>query len=360
MLIGARFLWSAGALKQDMALEWEGGLLRAVRLLANDTPDLQVHLAMPTLTDLQVNGGGGVLFNADPSPEGLDAIASAHEALGTGAILPTLITDAPAKMEAAAAAIRAKQDDPRILGVHLEGPHINVARRGTHDARYIRPLDQSTVETIESLRADGIDVMITLAPETAPSDLLARLVACGAVVSIGHSAASAQETRAALAAGARCFTHLYNAMPPMTSRDPGLLGVALNASCAAGIIADGIHVDWDMLRLAIRARPGPTFAVSDAMPTVGGADQFDLYGQTIRVEDGRLINSEGSLAGAHIDMAQSLANLAGPAALPLELACAMVSDRPRAVMSLPPQKLEAGAVAPLLFDEKMALMELPT
>lgn len=363
MLIGARFLWSDGQLAQNMALEmdldWQGHALRAVRPLADDTPDIMVHLVTPTLTDLQVNGGGGVLFNTDPSPAGLDAIASAHEALGTGAILPTLITDMPDRMEVAAAAVRARRDDPRILGLHLEGPHLNAVRRGTHDARYIRPLDQSTVETVEGLRADGISVMITLAPETAPPDLLARLVVSGAVVSIGHSAATAEETRAALAAGARCFTHLYNAMPPMTSRDPGLLGVALNAECAAGIIADGIHVAWDMLRLAVRARPGPTFAVSDAMPTVGGPDQFELYGQTIRVDQGRLINAEGSLAGAHIDMAQSLANLAGPAALPLDLACAMVSDRPRAVMGLPSQRIAAGAEAPLFFDEKIALIELP-
>ncbi|MEJ6391983.1 N-acetylglucosamine-6-phosphate deacetylase [Gymnodinialimonas sp. 2305UL16-5] len=356
MLIGARFLWSGGALARDMAVDWQDGAVRAVRPLGGDTPDRMAHLIMPCLTDLQVNGGGGVLFNADPTPEGLDAIADAHGQLGTGALLPTVITDTAEVMEAAADAVRTRRDDPRILGIHLEGPHIAEARRGTHDAGHIRPLDAWTVTLVEALRNEGIRVKITLAPEMAPLDLLTRLVDTGALVSIGHSAASAKATRAALAAGAGCFTHLYNAMPPMTSRDPGLLGVALNADCPAGIIADGIHVDWDMLRIAVRARPGPTFAVSDAMPTVGGPDHFTLYGRRIEVQEGRLVNDEGSLAGAHIDMAQSLANLAGPAGLPLDLACAMVSDRPRAALGLPPQIIAPEGEAFLCFDAEFERM----
>lgn len=357
MLIAARNLWSGGQLHHNMALDYDDGFLKSVRPLGSDTPDKDVHLVTPSFTDLQVNGGGGVLFNTDTTEDGLDAIANAHHDLGTGALLPTVITDTHEKMEAAARAIRKKRGDKRILGLHLEGPHISKARRGTHDPRFIRPLDTRTVGLVEALRAENIPVMITLAPEMAPPDLLARLVASGAVVSIGHSAATAEQTRAALASGANCFTHLYNAMPPMTSREPGLLGVALNADCPAGIIADGIHVDWDMLRLAIRARPGPTFAVSDAMPTVGGPDHFTLYGKTIVLQGRKLVNAEGSLAGAHIDMAQSLANLVNQAGLPLPLACAMVTDRPRAVLGLSPQQIRPGDALPLAFDADLRRLD---
>ncbi|MDJ1006216.1 MAG: amidohydrolase family protein [Paracoccaceae bacterium] len=358
MLIGATHLWSGGRLHGDLGIEWNGGVKR-LRPLGTDTPDLSVHLATPPLTDLQVNGGGGVLFNTSPTILGLDAIATAHERRGTGAILPTVITDTPEVIEAAAEAVLSARQDRRLLGLHIEGPHIAITRRGTHDARLIRPLDETTVALVERLRAAGVAVMITLAPEAAAPDLFRRLVASGAVVSLGHSAATAEETEAALANGAGCFTHLYNAMEPMTSRNPGLLGVALNADCPAGIIADGHHVDWRMLRIAVRARPGPTFAVSDAMPTVGGPDRFRLYDQTISVRNGKLVNEEGSLAGAHIDMATSLGNLIRLGGLPMAGAVAMCTDIPRAVLGLPAQRLDGAGVGLLLFDDDLRAVAAP-
>ena len=335
-LIAPRQIWSEGRLLTGMALEVRDGRVSALRPLGTDTPDQAPNLVMPAPWDLQVNGGGGAMVNSDPSTDGLRTIAAAHRRLGTGAILPTVITDAPEVTEAAAEAVLATWGEPGLLGLHIEGPHIAPARRGTHAEQYIRPLDDRTVRLVERLRTAGIQVMITLAPELADPALIARLHAAGAILSAGHSAASAKETETALARGVTCFTHLYNAMPPMTSRDPGLLGAALVSDAYAGIIADGIHVDWRMIKIALRARPRPglTFAVSDAMATVGGPDHFDLYGQTIRVQNGALVNAEGSLAGAHLDMVTSLRNLVSHADVPLPEAIAMTTDTPARVLGL--------------------------
>lgn len=344
MLIAARHLWRGGVLARDIALHIKDGRVGKIAPLGDATADVEVALASPLLTDLQVNGGGGVLLNNDPTAEGVLTIGAAHHALGTGTILPTVITDTPQVMEAAARAVLAVKDDPRIGGLHIEGPHIAQARRGTHCAAHIRPLDETTVSLVEELRAAALPVMITLATEEASAALLDRLAASGAVISAGHSAATAEQTYAALTKGISCFTHLYNAMPPMTSRAPGIVGAALNSSAYAGIIVDGVHVDWDMIRIALCARPAPglMFAVSDAMATVGGPDHFDLYGQRITVRDGGLINAEGTLAGAHIDLRQSLANLVHHVGLPLAEALAMVTDTPRRVMGLPRDEIAQG------------------
>ena len=362
MLIAPSTLWSDGRLHRGLAVELQGSRIVDVRPLRDETPDLQPSLMMPSLTDLQVNGGGGVMINGDPTPDGFRAVAAAHRGLGTGAILPTVITDAPQVMEEAAQAAIAVKGEPGQLGLHIEGPHINEERRGTHDARYIRPLDDRTLAVVEALRAADVPVKLTLAPETVDLDQISRLAGLGVIVSGGHSMATAEETGAALKAGLGCFTHLYNAMPPMTSRAPGILGAALVSTAFAGIIVDGIHCDWDMVRIALRARPrkGLTFAVSDAMATVGGPDSFTLYGQEITVRDGRLVNAQGSLAGAHIDMATSLANLVRHVDLPLEEAIAMVTDVPRSLLGLPRQTIETGSSLGDLvaFDDHWNRMEL--
>lgn len=362
MLISVKALWQDGRLLHDMALDVRAGRIDAIRPLGDDTADIEVALASPLLCDLQVNGSGGVMVNGTPTPDALRAIAAAQRRCGTGAILPTVITDTAEVMEAAGEAALAVFGEDGIVGLHIEGPHIAPARRGTHKEGYIRPLDVRSVALVERLRAAGMPVMITLAPELASPDLFARLVDCGAVVSAGHTMATAQETRDALARGLSCFTHLFNAMPPMTSRAPGVLGAALNSEAYAGIIVDGIHVSWDMLRIALRARPRPglTFAVSDAMATVGGPDHFEIYGQRIAVRDGMLVNAEGALAGAHIDLRQSLANLVTEVGLPLAEALPMVCDIPRRVMGLRPARLDEGsAIADaLLLDEGFEQIEL--
>lgn len=291
----------------------------------------------PGYIDLQVNGGGGVLLNHEPTLAGMEAIAAAHRRFGTVGIVPTLITDAPEVLDRAAAAALAARGRPGLLGLHIEGPHISHARRGTHDPRFIRPLDDRTMDVVARLCAAGVAVLITLAPEAVAPGQIATLRALGAVVSIGHSDATADQVRAALAEGANCFTHLFNAMSPLLHRAPGVVGAALNSAVPAGIICDGIHVADELVALAIRARPAPDlmFLVSDAMPTVGGPDRFRLYDMELHVENGRLVNPEGSLAGAHLTMAESVARLVNVVGVAPETALRMAVTIPASVIGRP-------------------------
>ncbi|WP_128516018.1 N-acetylglucosamine-6-phosphate deacetylase [Tabrizicola thermarum] len=281
-----------------------------------DAPTRRVSgILTPGFLDLQVNGGGDALLNNDPSPQALHTMAAAHRRFGTVGILPTVITDAPEVLARAVEATLAAHAEPNpdrsLLGLHIEGPHLSIPRRGTHAADYIRPFDATTLSHVRRLRAADIFVKITVAPESTTPQDVARLAALGAIVSIGHSDATAEDVRALLDAGASCFTHLFNAMSPMLNRAPGVTGACINSTAYAGIICDGIHVADEMVGLAIRARPVPgrMFLVSDAMCTVGGSDHFRLYGRDIWLKDGRLVNAEGSLAGAHVTMAEGLRRL---------------------------------------------------
>lgn len=305
-----------------------------------DTPkDAVVVKGMisPGFVDLQVNGGGGVLLNASPTVEGMAAIATAHRRFGTVAVLPTLITDRPEVLDRASNAALAARDQNGLIGLHIEGPHIAPTRRGTHAANLIRPMDGRTLDVVARLRKAQVPTMITVAPEATTPEQIRQLTAMGAVVSLGHTDASSEQMEAAFAAGANCATHLYNAMSPMTSRAPGAVGAVINSDCFSGVICDGHHVDDRMVALAIRARPveGRMFLVSDAMPTVGGSDQFELYGQKITVKDGRLINADGNLAGAHLTMAQALQRLVEQVGVSLEQALRMAISVPATCIKAP-------------------------
>jgi N-acetylglucosamine-6-phosphate deacetylase len=291
----------------------------------------------PGFLDLQVNGGGDALLNNDQTPEALRTMAAAHRRFGTVGILPTVITDAPEVLSRAVDAVIAAKGDQGLLGLHIEGPHLSIPRRGTHASEWIRPFDATTLAHVQRLRAEGIFVKITVAPESATPQDVACLVGTGAVVSIGHSDATADEVRALLDAGATCFTHLFNAMSPMLNRAPGVTGACINSTAYAGIICDGIHVADEMVGLAIRARPipGRMFLVSDAMSTVGGSDHFRLYGQDVWLRDGRLENAEGSLAGAHVTMAEGLRRLITVVGTSPETALAMASATPAHVLGRP-------------------------
>lgn len=291
---------------------------------------------VPGYLDLQVNGGGDVFLNTTPTARGMAAIAAAHRRFGTVGILPTVITDAPEVLARVVdAAIEAK-GTKGVLGLHIEGPHLSRARRGTHAVKYLRPLDAGTLEHVRRLRAAGVKVMITVAPEAVQPGQVAALQAMGAIVSIGHTDATAEETRALLAEGANCFTHLYNAMSPMQNRAPGVTGACINSTAYAGIICDGHHVADEMVGLAVRARPlDRTFLVSDAMSTVGGSDHFTLYGQEIRLVDGKLVNAEGSLAGAHVTMAEGVQRLIRVVGVAPEQALRMATSIPATLIGAP-------------------------
>lgn len=309
-------IFDGQTLRKGAALAVAGGRSLGIGTPPEDAPIRRLSGTLtPGFLDLQVNGGGDALLNNDQSPDALHTMAAAHRRFGTVGILPTVITDAPEVLSRAVDAVLAAHAEPTpdrsLLGLHIEGPHLSIPRRGTHAAEYIRPFDATTLAHVQRLRDAGRFVKITVAPEsTSPQDV-ARLAGTGAIVSIGHSDATAEEIRALLDAGASCFTHLFNAMSPMLNRAPGVTGACINSTAYAGIICDGIHVADEMVGLAIRARPVPgrMFLVSDAMSTVGGSDHLRLYGRDVWLKDGRLVNAEGSLAGAHVTMAEGLRRL---------------------------------------------------
>ena len=316
-------------------------------------------LLTPGFVDLQVNGGGGVQLNSTPTAEGMQIIADAHRTFGTVAVLPTVITDKPDVIDRAADAAIAAKGRQGIVGLHIEGPHIAMERRGTHSPDLVRPLDARTMTTVTRLREAGVSVMITLAPEAATLEQIDQLAKLGAVVSLGHTDATAEMMVAAFKAGASCATHLFNAMSPMVGRAPGAVGAVINSTCYSGIICDGHHVADEMVGLAIRARPvsDRMFLVSDAMATVGGPEHFNLYGQDITLKEGRLINAEGSLAGAHVTQVEGVKRLVDHAGTSLEQALRMATSIPSECIGQPEiGRLEGRTIADMiLLDDDLFL-----
>jgi N-acetylglucosamine-6-phosphate deacetylase len=308
--------------------------------------DLEGQLLLPGFIDVQVNGGGGVLFNDDPSPESIRAIGAAHRRFGTTGFLPTLISDDLDTIGRAIAAVQSALDAgmPGVLGIHIEGPFLNRARRGVHDSKHLRLLDSSLVSLLTRLRAGR--TVLTLAPEMTTPEMIAKLAAGGLLISAGHSDASYAETTAAIAHGLRGFTHLFNARARLEPRDPGIVGAALydeNTWC--GIIVDGHHVDPIMLKLALRCKRHDRFMlVTDGMPAVGSDETtFVLQGRTIRVVDGICRDENGTLAGTALDMAAAVRNAVSLLDLDIAEAARMASEYPAEFLGLGD---ELGRIAP--------------
>lgn len=319
-----------------------GGRIAAV-VDAADVPaqfarvDLEGDWLLPGFIDAQVNGGGGVLFNNTPTVEGVRAIARAHRRFGTTGLLPTLITDDPDTMRAGVAAVRAALEAgaPGVLGIHLEGPWLAEARKGTHDAARFRLPDDDELALATSL-GRGV-TLITLAPERVPAQTIRALAQRGAIVAAGHTDASYEQARAGIDAGIRGFTHLYNAMSPLQGRAPGVVGAALeDRDTWVGVIVDGVHVHPASLRVALAAKPrGKVFLVTDAMPMVGGEDaSFDLYGETVAAREGVVRNAAGALAGSALDMLAAVRNAVDLLGVPLAEAARMASTYPADFLGL--------------------------
>jgi len=316
----------------------EGGVIVAMDpTVGADAIDLDGGWLSPGFIDTQVNGGGGVLLNDTPTVEGIAAIAAAHRPYGTTAMMPTLISDTAdviaVALDATDAAIEAGV--PGVVGIHVEGPVINTARKGIHDAGRFRLLDDDLLELLTRPRR-GV-VMVTLAPEQVPMDSIRALAAAGVRVCLGHTEADYATATAAFAAGATGVTHLFNAMSPLVHRKPGVVGAALDDQTAwCGIIVDGFHVDDAALRVALRARPHDRFMlVTDAMPCVGAVDKdFVLQGQAIRVADGRCVGVDGTLAGSDLDMTGAVRNAVQRLGLTPETAMAMAATSPAAFLGL--------------------------
>ncbi len=339
-----------GGFVHDHALVLAGGRIAtiapAAALLADAPPEMAIRdlrdagagaALLPGFIDTQVNGGGGVLLNDSPTVDGVAAIAAAHRRFGTTGLLPTLISD---DLDVLARAIRAVDDAiaagvPGVLGIHLEGPFLNPARKGIHDAAKFRTLDAAAIDLLSGLRRGR--TLVTLAPELAPPGAIADLVARGVIVSAGHTAADHATIRRALDEGMTGFTHLFNAMTPFGSREPGVVGAALeDGGSWCGLIVDGHHVHPASLRVAARAKGlERLMLVTDAMPTVGRDEKsFTLGGRTIRAADGRCVAEDGTLAGSDLDMMTAVRNTMAVLDLPLERAVPLASANPARFLGL--------------------------
>jgi len=311
---------------------------------------------VPGFVDLQVNGGGGILLNDQPTADGMRSIARAHRRFGTTACLPTLITDTRERMRSAVAAARSIAGQDGILGLHLEGPFISPQRPGVHRPDRIASPSAADLQELCELASVGRS-LVTLAPECVPAGFVRTLAASGVRISIGHSEASAAVVMQAVADGATGVTHLYNAMPPLSARDPGIVGAALaDRRLTAGLIVDGVHVDPISVRAAFTAKGSDRIAlITDAMPTVGTSlEHFELTGRTIRLSDGRLTTKEGTLAGAHLDMASAVRNAVRMAELPLDDALRAASLTPARFLGL---DNERGALFPGARADLVALSQ---
>jgi N-acetylglucosamine-6-phosphate deacetylase len=338
--IAADHVFDGAVMRERTAVVMDGA--RILDLVpATDLPRTMSIRAMPEgawlapgFIDLQVNGGGDVLFNDQPSAQAARTIAAAHRRRGTTGLLPTLISDSAEKMRRALDAVNAVVgSEPGILGLHLEGPYLSPEKPGVHDRRQLRQPSPDELAMLTAPRS-GV-LLVTLAPEIVPPGFIAQLVASGICVSLGHSMASYQQTRAAMTEGLTGFTHLFNAMRPLSSREGGPIAQALESPDAwYGLIVDGVHVDPAMLRLALRGLGHPIL-VSDAMPPVGGhRSSFSLHGDTITARDGYCVRDDGTLAGTVLDMAAAVRNCVHLLGVPLPEALRFASTHPATFLGL--------------------------
>ena len=356
--IAADAVFDGATVRQDCAVVLAQDRIAAVlprRELPGDLPLRRLpegNWLAPGFLDVQVNGGGDVLFNDEPSPEGIAAIVEAHRRFGTTALLPTLITDTSEKMERAVAAVqRLLGREPGVLGIHFEGPFLSPQKPGVHDPSMIRVPRPGDAGSLTALR--GGSTLVTLAPEIVPTGFVRALVAAGIRVSLGHSMATYAQTRAALAEGLTGFTHLFNAMRPLGAREGGPIAAALESRSAYyGLIVDGVHVAPSVLGLALRGA-GQPMLVTDAMPPVGGSrTNFKLDAQPIEVRNGRCTRADGTLAGSAIDMATAVRNCVRLLGLPLPEALRLATEAPARFLGISER---LGRIAPGYRADMVAL-----
>ena len=348
ILTGAR-IFDGRRLIDGHALVIDNGEILAI-LPRDKVPDRNRRevpgIIAPAFIDLQVNGGGGVMVDGTTDLAALRHICATHRALGTAGILPTLITDTrDATARVIAAGIRATETGvPGFLGLHLEGPHLDPRRKGAHDPALIRPMNDEDLARLCDAARRLPALMVTLAPESASPQQIAALAGAGAVVSLGHTDCSYDEAISAFAAGARCATHLFNAMSQIGHRAPGLAGTILSGEAGAGLIADGIHVHPAVMALALAARPEGIFLVTDCMAFAGtDLTEMELNGRQVLRRDGRLTLADGTLAGADLTLPQAIATLVTQVGIAPERALAMATSEPARLIGL---QASHGALLP--------------
>ena len=333
----ADYLFDGNQILKQVPLTVEEGRVVSLDFVPNVSVTRLEGMIVPGYIDVQVNGGGGMLFNDNPSAEIINHIFMAHAVFGTTGFLPTLITDDMDKMQQAADAISTarQKNAAAILGVHFEGPHLSVRKKGVHRADYIRHISDREME-IYTRKDIGI-CHITIAPENVAPEVIENLTAQGVIISLGHSDASFEITQRALKAGARGFTHLFNAMSALEGRAPGMVGAALLCDESwCGIIVDGYHLHDMTAKIAIKAKgKDKMMLVTDAMSPVGTSDEeFELMGQKVTHKAGKLTVASGRLAGSALDMASAVRNVVKNLGLPPEDAFQMASSVPANFLKL--------------------------
>ncbi len=358
MIIHAKQVLTATGWQHNQFIHIEDERIVSVTAACEDTQaDHQVATLLPGFIDVQVNGGGGVLFNQHCEAQALTQMITAHRRFGTTAMMPTLITDSVEVMHEAAQAIAAarKQGVSGIVGVHFEGPWLSSARKGVHSEQYIRPPTGEELAIL--LRHDLGVVMVTLAPETAPVGVIKQLSDAGVKVFLGHSNATAEQVSAALAAGAVGFTHLYNAMSPMQSRAPGMVGTALSDDASyAGLIVDGYHVDPQCCKVAIRAKgTDRMMLVTDAMAIAATTlTEVPFFDTKILREGDKLTTPDGTLAGSCLTMIDAVRNTVQLCGVSLADAATMASTTPAQMLGLAG---DLGSIAPGQMADLVAVNE---
>jgi N-acetylglucosamine-6-phosphate deacetylase len=333
-------------LQTGLTVILEGGKVSAMLPHSNipasvtEHHDLKGRILAPGLVDIQVNGGGGLMFNDAPTLDTIRVMAAAHRRYGTTGFLPTLISTDSETMERAIDAVRQAiaQSVPGVLGIHLEGPHLSPEKRGIHHAERFCPIDETAFRLLTSLKAAR--TLVTLAPESSNLKTISRLAGQGVIVFGGHSDATYEQTVEALGAGMRGFTHLFNAMSPLQSRAPGMVGAALqDRESWCGLIADGAHVHPATFDVAVKAkRKGYSILVTDAMASVGSDQKsFTFDGLDIDVSNGSCRLASGALAGSDLDMITAVRNAARFAGLSPFEALRMASTYPAHALGLEKQ-----------------------
>jgi len=349
-LMGSR-MFDGDAIRDGLALIIDGTRIVDVVQESKVPSDMVRHglkggLLAPGFVDVQVNGGGGVLFNSDPTVEGVARIAASHRRFGTTGLLPTVITDAAEVTTAAVAAVSEARATgiPGILGIHIEGPFLDPGRKGAHDPKYIREMTDADIATLSAAKC-GM-VMLTVAPNKVRPEFIEKLTKAGILVSLGHSEATDAEANAALQAGAQAFTHLFNSMSQLQPRASGMVGAALaDRKSYCSIIADGLHVDNTALKVAFAAKPKDRIMlITDAMSTAaGGPSSFELQGRRVTLSNGRLLLDDGTLAGSNLTMDEAVRHCVNRLDLALEDALRMASHNPAAFLRC---ERELGRIAP--------------
>ena len=334
-LTGAR-VFDGESIREGLAVVIDGPRIVDVGPEQALAPDLDQRLLRggllaPGFIDVQVNGGGGALLNDNPTIDTVRRIVKSHRKFGTTGMLPTVITDAPEVLSKAIAAVKAARSEniPGVLGIHIEGPFLDRERKGAHELRFIREMTEADVTQIAN--ADCGSVVLTIAPNRVPSNLIKSLAGQGVLVSLGHSEASLAEVTKALASGARAFTHLFNAMSQMNGREPGMVGAALSdPESFCGLIADGFHVHDAAMKVALAAKPrGRIMLITDAMPTAaGGPDSFALQGRAVHLVNGKLVLDDGTLAGSNLTMDEAVRYCVDRLGVSLDDALRMASLNP--------------------------------